>query len=508
MLILVVVMVYGLTAEAINAQDGASVATPPSITTIPSDGFNLKVVEQPTPYYIITTLDPPVFNWFAGTFTNLPTDKEVTIGLNMNGMDQNINKANVSKWAQLKTVMTYADPTQYATYEWFQKDEHGRWVSGDPLKQGKAKYAGTGVLPEQHVIPKEVAEQFLSGDGNYWQAWREVDQTVAVESLNIFRIKQRFALPQASIAMRVPYTYTYLQQFLAGLEQAKYPDVCIDVIGETPEKRKLQAIRLSRAPDTTDLAARQTVLLVGREHANEAYSSWMVHNVIAAWLTSREDPTFEPATDWILIPIQDPDGSAHGNYNRQTNLFDPEKKELAAEALAYANYFIDYVNGGRSLDLCITLHNVEAGECPNIFCPVLSPLPYELEPETKLNTAVFTNLKEHGLLTGDPMTCWEKLLVQSRLTIWCNRRFGGLPVGYEVNDRYPERRLNLRQAMEMGALFVQSVDAWENSEDGRQWHARIRKVVQRRALERKSYFELHRLTPNERTTYEILIKGF
>jgi len=120
---LLVITAGGWTALPTFAQAGAPPTTPPPITTIPSDGFNMKVVEQPTPYYVITTLDPPVFNWFAGTFTNLPTDKEVTIGLNMNGMDQFSGNADVSKWVGLKPVMTFADPTRYETYEWFKKDE-------------------------------------------------------------------------------------------------------------------------------------------------------------------------------------------------------------------------------------------------------------------------------------------------------------------------------------------------------------------------------------------------
>lgn len=215
-----------------------------SIQIIPGDGMNLAIKEIVNPYYVVVKQNSSVHNWFAASFLNLPTDKTFTIGLSMEGNDVTGNKADVSKWEGLRPVMTYADPTKYETYEWFQKDDQGRWVSGDPFKQGDAKFAGNGKTPEQMVIPKEFAEQFLSADGKYWQAWREVDKAEAVVGINIFRIKQKFVMPIATVAMRVPYTYTYLQTFLSKLQYAKLPGVCIDELGETQGKHKIQAIHI------------------------------------------------------------------------------------------------------------------------------------------------------------------------------------------------------------------------------------------------------------------------
>ncbi len=179
--------------------------TRPPIAITPSDGFSLEVVDQTTPHYVIVKLTSPAHNWLAGTFTHLPTDKDVTIGLSIAGNDTKSNAADVKKWQGLVPVMTYADPKQYETYKW---DAQGRWVSGDPFKQDEAKYAGTGKVPAQAVIPKDMAEQFLSADGKYWSAWREVDTAEALPGINVFRITQRFGQATATVAMRVPYTYT------------------------------------------------------------------------------------------------------------------------------------------------------------------------------------------------------------------------------------------------------------------------------------------------------------
>ena len=71
--------------------------TPPPIALIPQDGFNLEVVDQINPHYVIIKLASPAHNWFAGAFTNLPTDKDVTIGLSMAGNDTKGNAADVKK---------------------------------------------------------------------------------------------------------------------------------------------------------------------------------------------------------------------------------------------------------------------------------------------------------------------------------------------------------------------------------------------------------------------------
>jgi len=251
-------------------------------------------VDQITPHYVIVTLASPAHNWFAGTFTDLPTDKDVTIGLSMAGNDTRGNAADVTKWVGLMPVMTYADPTQYETYEWFAKNKEGRWVSGDPFKQGEAKFAGTGKVPTQTVIPKDVAEQFLSKDGTYWQPWREVDTVEAVPGINIFRITQQYAYPTATVAMRVPFTYTYLCQFITRLKTAKFPGIVIDVVVKSKEGREIYAIRYTdRKNHVLDQAAIQTILIYARELSNVKYHM----------LKNDGTETSIPGTDKYLVTV-------------------------------------------------------------------------------------------------------------------------------------------------------------------------------------------------------------
>ncbi|HOS44775.1 MAG TPA: hypothetical protein PK794_13885 [Armatimonadota bacterium] len=138
------VLLAGMLGASVQEAAPPRAPDPPPVAITPQDGFNLEVVDQVNSHYVIVKLASPAHSWFAGAFTHLPTDKDVPIGLSMAGNDTKGNAADVTKWVGLVPVMTYADPAQYETYEWFTKDGQGRWMSEDIFKQGEAKYAGTG----------------------------------------------------------------------------------------------------------------------------------------------------------------------------------------------------------------------------------------------------------------------------------------------------------------------------------------------------------------------------
>ena len=494
-------------AIPVYAQDGAPPAAPPPIATIPSDGFNMKVVEQPTPYYVITTLEPPVFNWFAGTFTNLPTDKEVTIGLSMNEMDHLINNADVSKWAGLKPVMTYGDPTNYATYEWFEKDNQGRWVSSDPFKVGDARYAGTGKIPEQTVMPKEVAPVFLSADGKRWSAWREIDDAEAVGNLNIFRCKQRFLLPSATVAMRIPFTYTYLQQFITRLRAAELPEVFVDEIGTTQGQRQLQVIRLEGRQQTT-IDTLRTVLVIAREHATEAASSWALYGGLTALLADTpEAVALRKNTTWLFIPIQDPDGSVNATFDNLTSkMCHANDPNTPKEVFDYAQYFIDKVNGKQSIDVSMVLHNVEANESPNLMCPFVDVrFP---EQVVAFNTQLFDAARAKGYQTTAPETNYGRGWMNFRLYGWCALHFGTFDLAFEVNECYPGNRLSITQLTQLGGLLVQETGRWLAGTEGEQWHQHARQVLEERAKKRAEFFKTRGIGPPQRSKTIILMRAY
>lgn len=192
---------------------------PKAMHLIGGDGMNLAITAQTSALLLEVKLTSSDANWFMGTFMNLPTERETTIELSLGTGGPKESPASVVKWYRLHPVMTYADPSRYESYEWFQKDASGRWVSGDPFKTGENRFAGSGKVPEQHVMPPRCAAPFLSADGRYWSAWRELDGTEAVMDKNIFRMTQQFALPSATVAIRMPYLPVYQHEFYTLLRR-------------------------------------------------------------------------------------------------------------------------------------------------------------------------------------------------------------------------------------------------------------------------------------------------
>jgi len=478
---------------------GAQIA---GITTILQDGFNLIVEEQLTPHYVIVKMDPPIHNWFAGTVTKLPTDQEVTIGISLAEMGGKNYQADVSKWVDLHPVMTYADPTKYETYEWFRRDEQGRWASGDPFKQGEAKYAGTGKLPKQTVIPADLAEKFLSPDGTYWSPWRDIELTEALTGANVFRIKQHFAASTATIAMRIPYTYW--QQLVQQINTLRLPGVTVDELGTTPNGRAVQLLCIT---DPTDLKAKEhTTLIIAREHATEPAGSWVTQGVLSTLLSDEGIPLRAHRT-WLLISLLDPDGSAEGVFDRLTERFvKTDDPPPPVEVVQYLRYFTEYVARGGQFDISLSLHNLEAQECANVFCPFVD---FAWSDQIiDFNRTLFAKLRANGYRTTDPASNWGMGFLTFRIYEWVAMHYHALALAFEVNDRYPSNRLTLAQLEDIGTILSAELVRWQESAFGIQWHDDAAIYLQKHRDERNNYFNTKHRDPSQRSLHEIITLAY
>lgn len=129
----------------------------------PADGFNLISTSHDS-----TSIEArpiiPCHQWFAGRFSQLPTDREVTIRLLMGEQGMGQFRAQMWKWVGLHPLMTYADPEDEACYEWFSRDSQGQWVSGNIFVPAAQRNAGCALLPQQTVIsPPWVSPVLLAG---------------------------------------------------------------------------------------------------------------------------------------------------------------------------------------------------------------------------------------------------------------------------------------------------------------------------------------------------------
>ncbi len=496
-----------LTAGAPGAPGANTSPKRVPITMVDSDSFNLAIAQVMNDDFLTMKLIVPAHNWFAGTFTNLPTDKAMTISWSMNGNDTVGNIANVHKWAGLRPLYTYGDPTKYATYEWFMKDEQGRWQSSDPCKTGDAALAGFGNVPEQQVVPAEIAPEFLSPDGRYWSAWGEIGQTKTYPDENIIRITQQFAYPTATVAMRLPFTYTLLEQFIQRLQTAKLPGVFIDEIGKPTKDRLLQAIRLEDPNLAARTATHRTVVIIAREHGTEAASSWALFGALHGLLSAPGNGDIRKDTTWIFIPIEDPDSSASATFDNLSSRFnDIADPALPKEVLEYEKYFADYVNAGNSIDLTVALYNIEADEGPNILSPFLD---LRCQSQTlPINKLLFDNLTAAGFITAAPDQPWDQGWINNRLYGWCALQFGSANLAFEVNDRYPLHRLDSARMSQLGATLAQSLSTWLATPDGQQFHQALCDKLADRAKQRAAYFKDNGRDPNNRNGSDICLHSY
>jgi len=489
---------------------GALVADPPPeappIAIVPRDGFNLEVSEQITPTYAVVHVASQAHNWFAGTLAQLPTGVPVTLGLSMAGKGGTA-PADVGKWVGLRPVMTYSDPTRCDTYEWFTRDAQGRWVSSDPLKRGNAKYAGTGPVPFQTAIPEAFAAQFLSPDGAYWSPWREVDDTEVLTNINVFRMKQTFQAPTATVAMRVPYTYTYLQAFLARLQAANLLGVYVDELGATPGGRKLQIIRVEDPQPAGTPETQRTVLVLAREHATEPAGSWALQGMLNLLLAdSPETRALRRHHTWLILPIMDPDGSANATFDRLTEMFYCQWEKTPPEVLAYTRYFADFIAAGHSLDVAVNLHNVEANETPNLMCPFINH--GDEETTFAFNRRCFAELRKAGYQTGEPDRPWNYGFNTFRLYGVLETHYRTLGLAYEINECFPDNRLSPARVAGLGALLLQQLAAWCASPDGIERHRQILDRLQQFRQQRQAYLTEKQRDAKDRNPHELITLGY
>jgi len=213
-------------------------------------------------------------------------------------------------------------------------------------------------------------------------------------------------------------------------------------------------------------------------------------------------------TTWLLLPIEDPDGSADAAFDRLTDLFleAPDDEAMSPEVFAYARYFTKYIYDGRAVHVAVSLHNVEANETEQVMCPFITLR--DKPPALLFNQAFFQALTARGFVTGDPQRPWAYGFTPFRLFGWCAEQFGAFTLAYEVNDRYPAARLSLNRQQEIGAILADAISAWLTTPEGKLVCARADQLARLKRLERAVHYTQVDHNPDERTGVELITRGF
>jgi hypothetical protein len=204
-------------------------------------------------------------------------------------------------------------------------------------------------------------------------------------------------------------------------------------------------------------------LLYAQEHADEQDAGWVAQGALE-YLTSdapdaaqlREHCTF------LVIPTLDPDATAAGVHQAMISSFLVGR--TTPESIAYANWFQSWINRGNRLDLVIDLHNVQSGEGPHVFCPLIEGTGVRGTLSLALHKMLLENMQEaeYGMLARPQVRGW----MPDRLGGWLSHCYGPLSIAYEVNSQAPERHLALGEIKTMGAVFVQTVGQFFAGQDG------------------------------------------
>ena len=488
-------------------------------TLVPHESYNLQLIAPdagtpdagaPGALDLAPQTRGAAHNWFAALFSDLPPGIPLDLRIHMAGQNT-ANPADVAKWQGLQPVYSYADPDKLETYRVFRREANGQWHTVlDPLHLGRASEAGNGALPRQSAIEDGYAPLFLSADKRTWTAWREIAATEVDRAANVFAFRQTFALPRATVAMRVPFTNAFFDAFCAQLRAADPLGVSVDEVGTTPAGHTLRAIRVEDAADTVRLDERPTIAVFAREHATEHDGSWAVYGLLAHLMQdSPQSRQLRAAATWILVPLQDPDGAALSRFERMTERFQrPHDPDIPPEVFAWTRYFADWADSGRTLDLAVSLHNVESDEAPNLSSPFVNQAHSALIEN--LNLELFERVSAAGFAVGSAQGIAAGAS-PFRLYGWCARQLGALDLAYEVNGRFPGRRLDQAQLGEVGVALGDGLARWLWSEAGRDWHAQSALWAQMRLDKRAAYLaEKGEMAPpnTERARYELLELGF
>jgi hypothetical protein len=279
---------------------------------------------------------------------------------------------------------------------------------------------------------------------------------------------QHFETDTAYVAMRVPRSPGYNEFFMRQL--ASNPLATVAEIGQSRNHRPLLLARIG------DLSANKPcVLLYAQEHADEQDAGWAAQGAIEYLVSNAPDAAqLREHFVFVVIPMLDPDATAIGVHQSIISSFWPGR--TTPESIAYANWFQNWVNEGNRLDLVIDLHNIQSGEGPHVFCPLMEGGGIRGDLSMSLHRQLLKNMQAAGYgVQADPqMRGW----MPTRLSGWLRHYYGPLDIAYEINSQAPERHLTLAEIKNLGQVFVISAAQFLASQDG---HSTLAEVDSRRA---------------------------
>ncbi len=312
------------------------------------------------------------------------------------------------------------------------------------------------------------------------QKWHFVED-VKVEGTTL-RLRQRFEEDRAWLAMKYPYTCDYNESFLDRLAKLRSSSVKVMEIGRSKEGRPIRLVKIGRGGEDR----KPCVLLYAREHPTEHDTSWVAEGAILFLLSNtREARAIRERFTFLVIPVLDPDGAVRSRYR---NIIATFADGIATpESLAVSEWFKEWADGNRRLDLVFALHNVESNESPHLASPMMEPASGRLKHCELVHRFITKEMRPAYRVQNSP---WQKSHCLFRLSGLASRFYGALPTPYEVNCQAASRHLTLDELRDIGARFVRAAAGYLSSQAGRNLLVQVTKFRRDRALRWKRYGHL------------------
>ena len=201
--------------------------------------------------------------------------------------------------------------------------------------------------------------------------WRHIDTMQWNDEKKEATLRLRPTTDVLWIAHVPPYTYSRVRQFLKELDAS--PWIRVEIIGESVERRPLHLVTVTDWSVSDE--KKKHLFLMARQHAWETPTSLIGEGALR-FLVSDDPTAARIRRECVVgfVPTLDPDGCEHGGVrfnrngydtNRHWSTIDTRSKDdlrLKPEVW-YGRKAIVALNARHPIDLLVSLHDQETGDC-------------------------------------------------------------------------------------------------------------------------------------------------
>ncbi len=287
--------------------------------------------------------------------------------------------------------------------------------------------------------------------------WRTIENTYRIGSR--FSFTQRFTADSVFIALRYPYTYTYLERYLKAIQDN--PNVVVASAGSSEEGRNIWTVTITdkSLPDP----GKKGIWLVAKEHGCEQDGAWVIEGVMQFLLSEDSKAALlRRRTIFVLVPIAAPDAAYRGsavnpasgyNISHRYSTENPSAggpSGMSAENRAIWSKAESFTQRGVNIDIAASFHNVHGGE-ENVWS--MYSTRYKLLEHRSFNEKVFAHLGPFTRNTSELPVPLSPFLFPGR----CGLEFGTVGFAYEFNQHASGSPLSLQDLHKIGEAFAMAV---------------------------------------------------